>query len=230
MPVQVDRCKYTVDWVADKLRWRLSADVAEVEALDRLAEQCPTATVTYEQALYPPRRPFGPAGQQRRPRGAEKRGRDPVRRQRNRAGTRERHRPAAPADASSTMTTPRRRSRNPTRPRCSALATGSARVGVASARPAGTAAEAARCASGAWPLYEAVGHSRAVYQYPHLIRSEIPDVRRGLAGDTAARTGSGGDSRESRPGPGFFGSALEPEKPPVTGRLSRRQAGRPRGA
>ncbi|MEU9405733.1 HNH endonuclease family protein [Streptomyces sp. NPDC048281] len=49
MPVPVDRCKYTVDWVADKLRWRLSADAAEVQALDRLAEQCPTATVTYQQ-------------------------------------------------------------------------------------------------------------------------------------------------------------------------------------
>ncbi|MFJ6705746.1 MULTISPECIES: HNH endonuclease family protein [unclassified Streptomyces] len=51
MPVPVDRCKYTVDWVADKLRWRLTADVAEVQALDRFAEQCPTATVTYQQAL-----------------------------------------------------------------------------------------------------------------------------------------------------------------------------------
>ncbi|MFJ9351722.1 HNH endonuclease family protein [Streptomyces sp. NPDC101237] len=50
LPVPADRCKYTVDWVADKLRWRLSADVAEVQALDRLAEQCPTATVTYQQA------------------------------------------------------------------------------------------------------------------------------------------------------------------------------------
>ncbi|MEU9979312.1 HNH endonuclease family protein [Streptomyces sp. NPDC051014] len=49
MPVPVDRCKYTVDWVADKLRWRLTADPAEVQALDRLAEQCPTATVTYQQ-------------------------------------------------------------------------------------------------------------------------------------------------------------------------------------
>ncbi|MFJ8159159.1 hypothetical protein ACIQ9L_44215, partial [Streptomyces sp. NPDC094468] len=40
--------KYTVDWVADKLRWRLSADPAEVQALDRLAEQCPNAAVTYQ--------------------------------------------------------------------------------------------------------------------------------------------------------------------------------------
>ncbi|MEU9412351.1 HNH endonuclease family protein [Streptomyces sp. NPDC048291] len=50
MPVPVDRCTYTADWVADKLRWRLSADPAEIQALDRLAEQCPTTTVTYQQA------------------------------------------------------------------------------------------------------------------------------------------------------------------------------------
>ncbi|MEU9411624.1 hypothetical protein AB0E08_38835 [Streptomyces sp. NPDC048281] len=50
MPVAVDRRTYTVDWVADKLRWRLSADAAELQALDRYAEQCPPATVTYQQA------------------------------------------------------------------------------------------------------------------------------------------------------------------------------------
>ncbi|MGW7611006.1 HNH endonuclease family protein [Streptomyces sp. NPDC054766] len=49
MPVPVDRCKYTIDWVADKLRWRLSADAAERQALERFAEQCPAATVTYQQ-------------------------------------------------------------------------------------------------------------------------------------------------------------------------------------
>ncbi|MBP0454042.1 HNH endonuclease [Kitasatospora sp. RG8] len=49
LPVPDDRCKYTVDWVADKLRWRLTADAAEHEALSRLAESCPTATVSYDQ-------------------------------------------------------------------------------------------------------------------------------------------------------------------------------------
>ncbi|WP_316784356.1 HNH endonuclease family protein [Streptomyces sasae] len=49
LPAPADRCTYAVDWVADKLRWRLSADPAEREALTRLAEQCPAATVTYEQ-------------------------------------------------------------------------------------------------------------------------------------------------------------------------------------
>ncbi|PVE11766.1 hypothetical protein [Streptomyces scopuliridis] len=44
-----DRCKYTVDWVAGKLRWRLTADAAERDALARLAEACSAATVTYEQ-------------------------------------------------------------------------------------------------------------------------------------------------------------------------------------
>ena len=49
LPVPEDQCKYTVDWVADKLRWSLSADAAEHEALSRLAEACPSATITYQQ-------------------------------------------------------------------------------------------------------------------------------------------------------------------------------------
>ncbi|MGW5342877.1 HNH endonuclease family protein [Streptomyces sp. NPDC004050] len=49
LPVEADRCKYAVDWVADKLRWRLAADPAEREALSRVAAGCPQATVTYEQ-------------------------------------------------------------------------------------------------------------------------------------------------------------------------------------
>ncbi|MEU2732566.1 HNH endonuclease family protein [Streptomyces griseoviridis] len=51
MPVPADRCKYTVDWVADKLRWRLTMDEAERQALAHYAAQCPTATVTYQQAV-----------------------------------------------------------------------------------------------------------------------------------------------------------------------------------
>ncbi|MEU8543077.1 HNH endonuclease family protein [Streptomyces sp. NPDC048717] len=49
LPVPVDRCKYAGDWVADKLRWRLTADAAERDALTRLAEACPETTVTYQQ-------------------------------------------------------------------------------------------------------------------------------------------------------------------------------------
>lgn len=49
LPVPADQCKYAADWVADKLRWKLTADAAERDALIRLAESCPSTTVTYEQ-------------------------------------------------------------------------------------------------------------------------------------------------------------------------------------
>ncbi|MFB8242674.1 HNH endonuclease family protein [Kitasatospora purpeofusca] len=49
MPVEADRCKYVIDWVADKLRRRPSADAAELQALSHHAESCPTTTVTYQQ-------------------------------------------------------------------------------------------------------------------------------------------------------------------------------------
>ncbi|MET7746890.1 HNH endonuclease family protein [Streptomyces sp. NPDC005385] len=49
LPVPADRCTYAVDWVADKLRWQLTADAAERDALTRLADACPTSAVTYEQ-------------------------------------------------------------------------------------------------------------------------------------------------------------------------------------
>ncbi|MEV1085761.1 HNH endonuclease family protein [Streptomyces sp. NPDC050211] len=48
-PVPAYRCTYAAEWVAAKLRWRLTADVAERDALNRLAETCPTTTVTYKQ-------------------------------------------------------------------------------------------------------------------------------------------------------------------------------------
>ncbi|MFD6550773.1 hypothetical protein [Streptomyces sp. NPDC058398] len=51
LPVPADQCKYAADWVADKLRWQLTADTAEWDALAHLAEACPTATVTYERIL-----------------------------------------------------------------------------------------------------------------------------------------------------------------------------------
>lgn len=47
--MKADQCKYAADWVADKLRWKLTADPAERQALSLLAEDCPGTTVSYEQ-------------------------------------------------------------------------------------------------------------------------------------------------------------------------------------
>ncbi|MEW1567924.1 HNH endonuclease, partial [Streptomyces sp. NPDC093509] len=49
LPVPADQCTYAADWVADKLRWNLTVDTAERDALGRLAESCPTSGVTYEE-------------------------------------------------------------------------------------------------------------------------------------------------------------------------------------
>ncbi|MFK4868962.1 HNH endonuclease family protein [Streptomyces sp. CSMPJR101] len=43
-------CTYLVDWVATKLRWQLTVDEAEREALGALAGQCDGQTVEYEPA------------------------------------------------------------------------------------------------------------------------------------------------------------------------------------
>ncbi|MEU6666599.1 HNH endonuclease family protein [Streptomyces sp. NPDC046727] len=43
-------CRYVSEWVGTKLRWGLTADATELEALDQLAEACPGTTVTYEPA------------------------------------------------------------------------------------------------------------------------------------------------------------------------------------
>ncbi|MET9971326.1 HNH endonuclease family protein [Streptomyces sp. NPDC006356] len=43
-------CRYTSEWIATKLRWGLTADAAELEALAQHAEACPGTTVTYEPA------------------------------------------------------------------------------------------------------------------------------------------------------------------------------------
>lgn len=43
-------CRYTAEWIATKLRWGLTADAAELEALTQQAEACPGTTVTYEPA------------------------------------------------------------------------------------------------------------------------------------------------------------------------------------
>ncbi|MGV4984001.1 HNH endonuclease family protein [Streptomyces sp. NPDC001709] len=43
-------CRYISEWVGTKLRWGLTADAVELEALNQLAEACPGTTVTYQTA------------------------------------------------------------------------------------------------------------------------------------------------------------------------------------
>lgn len=49
-PAESVLCTYLEDWTATKLRWRLSIDETERDALVRLAEGCPDSTLTYEPA------------------------------------------------------------------------------------------------------------------------------------------------------------------------------------
>ncbi|MEU5524858.1 HNH endonuclease family protein [Streptomyces sp. NPDC047860] len=44
------QCRYVAEWVATKLRWSLTADEAEVTALNEAAADCLDQTVTYEPA------------------------------------------------------------------------------------------------------------------------------------------------------------------------------------
>ncbi|MFE8910876.1 HNH endonuclease family protein [Streptomyces globisporus] len=50
-PLADARCTYAADWVSTKLRWDLSADEAEAEALAELAEGCGQEVVQYEPAV-----------------------------------------------------------------------------------------------------------------------------------------------------------------------------------
>ncbi|MGW7254779.1 HNH endonuclease family protein [Streptomyces sp. NPDC054834] len=51
LPPAVDvTCRYTSEWIATKLRWGLTIDAVELEALTQLAEACPGTRVTYEPA------------------------------------------------------------------------------------------------------------------------------------------------------------------------------------
>ncbi|MGV9253239.1 HNH endonuclease family protein [Streptomyces sp. NPDC003697] len=51
LPPAVDgTCRYASEWIATKLRWGLTVDAVELEALVQLAEACPGTTVTYEPA------------------------------------------------------------------------------------------------------------------------------------------------------------------------------------
>jgi len=49
-PLADARCTYAADWVATKLRWGLTADQPEVEALSTIAESCGVQAVEYEPA------------------------------------------------------------------------------------------------------------------------------------------------------------------------------------
>lgn len=44
-------CRYIAEWVGTKLRWGLTADEAEVAALEDTARGCPDQQVTYEPAV-----------------------------------------------------------------------------------------------------------------------------------------------------------------------------------
>lgn len=48
LPPAVDAtCRYASEWIATELRWGLTIDAVELEALTQLADACPGATVTY---------------------------------------------------------------------------------------------------------------------------------------------------------------------------------------
>jgi hypothetical protein len=49
-PLADARCTYAADWVTTKLRWNLTADQPEVEALTTIAEACGAQGVEYEPA------------------------------------------------------------------------------------------------------------------------------------------------------------------------------------
>ncbi|WP_313771993.1 HNH endonuclease family protein [Streptomyces angustmyceticus] len=49
-PAKDATCTYATDWIAAKLRWKLTADRAEVKALRTVAAGCTDATVTFTPA------------------------------------------------------------------------------------------------------------------------------------------------------------------------------------
>jgi hypothetical protein len=50
MPVPTARCQYLGEWVVTKLRWNLSVDPTERDALLRYAADCPNAALSWEPA------------------------------------------------------------------------------------------------------------------------------------------------------------------------------------
>lgn len=49
-PAEEATCRYAAEWIATKLRWGLTVDAVESEALIQLADACPGTTVTYKPA------------------------------------------------------------------------------------------------------------------------------------------------------------------------------------
>ncbi|MFF0291899.1 hypothetical protein [Streptomyces sp. NPDC005262] len=49
-PLADARCTYAADWVATKLRWRLTVDQPEAGALTEVAETCGEQPIEYEPA------------------------------------------------------------------------------------------------------------------------------------------------------------------------------------
>ena len=45
------RCRYVGEWVAVKIRWRLTVDTAEKNALTSLAASCTNTTITVTHAF-----------------------------------------------------------------------------------------------------------------------------------------------------------------------------------
>lgn len=45
-PYASARCRYVGEWVAVKIRWRLTVDSAEKSALTSWANNCPAATIS----------------------------------------------------------------------------------------------------------------------------------------------------------------------------------------
>ncbi|WP_246530613.1 HNH endonuclease family protein [Streptomyces bathyalis] len=49
-PAQSAACRYATDWVATKLRWKLTVDSAEKAKLKQLADGCPGARIRFKPA------------------------------------------------------------------------------------------------------------------------------------------------------------------------------------
>lgn len=49
-PATSAQCTYASEWVATKLRWKLTADTKEQAALEMMADDCPDTVVEYEVA------------------------------------------------------------------------------------------------------------------------------------------------------------------------------------
>jgi hypothetical protein len=50
-PYEPARCTYLGEWVTVKLRWQLTVDTPEKEALATLADSCPDVTITFTPAM-----------------------------------------------------------------------------------------------------------------------------------------------------------------------------------